>query len=138
MMQRALTADDVNMAGYVNLPGSTSTSESFRVALQFAKAPLDADERSNLRSTLFVICIHNYGGFNGFRMDSALFSAHPGEREDLLIEGAPMAVLGVEEIYVDNAWTNDPFWTSFNNKHLNVIYLFNAQDLNPVFIEKKE
>ena len=126
------------MAGYVNLPGSMSTSESFRVALQFAKAPLDANETSNLCSTLFVICIHNYNGFTGFRMDSALFTAHPGEREVLLMEGAPMAVLGVEEIYVDNSWTNDPFWDHFNQKHLNVIYLFNAVDPNPVEIKKKE
>ena len=93
---------------------------------------------SNLHSTIFVICIHNYHGFEGFRMDSALFTAHPGEREVLLMEGATMAVLGVEEIYVDNSWTNDPFWTPFNNKHLNVIYLFNARDQNPVEIKKKE
>ena len=93
---------------------------------------------SNLHSTIFVICIHNYGGFNGFRMDSALFTAHPGEREVLFMEGARMAVLGVEEIYIDNSWTNDPFWNHFNKKHLNVIYLFNAGDCNPHTIKEKK
>ena len=63
-------------------------------------------------------------------MDSALFTSHPEEREVLLIEGATMAVLGVEEMYIDNSWTNDRFWDDFNNKLINVIYLFNALDAN--------
>ena len=38
--KRNLTAEDRNVAGYIHLPGVTSTSESFKVALNFAKLPL--------------------------------------------------------------------------------------------------
>ena len=51
---------------------------------------------------LFVICIHNYNGFRGFRMNSSIFSAHPNEREILLMEGIEMCVVDIEEVFVDN------------------------------------
>ena len=101
--------EDVDCVGYVNLRGTTSTSESYRTALNFARPPKQPTKEFIMLSTLKVICIHNYGGFNGFRMNSALFSAHPGEREVLLMEGSPMVVLGMEEMYIDNLWTDDPF-----------------------------
>ena len=85
-----LTPEKKKLAGYINLPGATSTSVSFKVALEFA-LPFQNAKYHN--STLFVICCHNYFGFNGFRMDSALHSAHPYEQEVLLMEGVPMAVL---------------------------------------------
>ena len=49
---------DGNMAGYVHLPGVTSTSESFKVALDFARAPSNKSlDCANLHSVLFVICL---------------------------------------------------------------------------------
>ena len=39
--------------------------------------------------------------YNGFRMNSALYSAFPFEREILLMEGIAMTVLAVEEIKID-------------------------------------
>ena len=72
------------LAGYVHLPGATSTTVSFRVALQFAM-PTEKDK--GLVPTLFVIACHNYHLFTGFRMDSALHSAHPHEQEILFQEG---------------------------------------------------
>ena len=69
---------------FIKLQGSTSTSEDYRVALRFANT---TDPKKQL--VLFVFCIHNYrNGFNGFRLNSDSFSAHPGERELLLMEGA--------------------------------------------------
>ena len=69
---------DNNKPGYIHLPGATSTSESFKVALDFARAPTNqlADSLP-VHSVLFVICLHNFQLLSGFRMNSAMFSAHP-------------------------------------------------------------
>ena len=64
--------------------------------------------------------------FNGFRMNSALYSAHPQEKEVLLIEGAEMAVMGLEDFYIDNQMQTDTFWDDFNQKHITVVYLFHS------------
>ena len=62
----------IDSPGYIHLPGTTLTSESFKVALDFARAPANESADSlPLHSVLFVICLHNWGGFNGFRMNSA-------------------------------------------------------------------
>ena len=59
-------------------------------------------------------------------MNSAMFSAHPEEREILLMEGVPMAVMSVEEMYIDNSDSDDMFWHDFNKKFITVIYLFHT------------
>ena len=115
-----------NNPGWVHLPGVTSTSLSFKVALQFAKVahdPMSANSK-DLQSVLFAICLHNWSGYNGFRMDSALYGAHPDEKEILLMEGVPVYVLGVEEMEVDNSLSGDDFWSELNMKRVTVIYLF--------------
>ena len=62
----------IGKPGYIHLPGATSTSESFKVALDFARAPANESADSlPLHSVLFVICLHNWNGFAGFRMNSA-------------------------------------------------------------------
>ena len=125
--ERPLTAADANVADYVYLPGMTSTSESFKVAMDFAKLPAgQAADATDLHSVLFVICLHNYRGFKGFRMNSSMFSAHPEEREILLREGAHMAVMGVEDMYIDNSESGDVFWRDFDKKTITVIYLFHT------------
>lgn len=125
-----LTPEKKMLAGFVCLPGATSTSVSFKVALEFA---MPSQNTNHHVSTLFVICCHNYGlgltGFKGFRMDSALHSAHPYEQEVLLMEGVRMAVLAQDDIIIDNSMTSsDPFWISFKNKTISVIYLFHASE----------
>ena len=61
-----------DISGYIHLPGATSTLESFKVALDFARAPANESADSlPLHSVLFVICLHNFYGFTGFRMNSA-------------------------------------------------------------------
>ena len=71
-----LTPEKKLLAGFVHLPGAQSTSVSFKVALEFAFPTKDTQGHV---PTLFVICCHNFMGFSGFRMDSALHSAHPYE-----------------------------------------------------------
>ena len=51
---RPLDASDRSIASYVHLPTTTSCSESFKVALKFAKKPTGA--ANDLQSVLFVIC----------------------------------------------------------------------------------
>jgi len=74
-----LTPEMKRLAGFVCLPGAQSTSVSWKVALEFAMPSKDTQGHV---PTLFVICCQNYygtRGFKGFRMDSALHSAHPYE-----------------------------------------------------------
>ena len=114
--------------GRIYLPGVTSTSLSFKVALQFAKVAHESMSANSkdLQSVLFAICLHNWKGFHGFRMDSALYGAHPGEQELLLCEGVRVAVLGVEDMLIDNSLGADPFWDDFNHKTVTVVYLFHT------------
>ena len=114
--------------GWVHLPGVTSTSLSFKVALHFAKVGHESKsaKSQDLQSVLFAICLHNYYGYRGFRMDSALYGAHPNEKEILLMEGVRVAVLGVEEMEVDNSLSGDDFWAEFNMKRVTVVYLFHT------------
>lgn len=111
-----------NQPHFIHMQGTTSTSESFRIALDFAKTA-----NPNLQPALFVTVIHNYWGFRGFRMNSELYTAHPEEKEILLAEGAKVAVLGVDDVLIDNAWTGDPFWKDWNGKTISVVYLFHAR-----------
>ncbi len=112
------------MAHFILLQGTTSTSENYRIALNFAKS---TDPKKH--AVLFVICIHNYHGdipFTGFRMNSLQFSAHPDEKEVLLAEGTPVAVMGTDEVLIDNAKTGDSFWEGLNGKTLTIVYMFHA------------
>ena len=84
-------------------------------------------DSNDLHSVLFAFCLRNFLGFTGFRMDSALFGAHPDEKEILLMEGVPVAVLAVEEILIDNGLSGDEFWNDFNNKTVTVIYLYHPR-----------
>ena len=108
---------------YIKLQGSTSTSEDYRVALKFADT---TDPKKQL--VLFVICIHNYFSYPGLRMNSDTFSAHPEEREVLLMEGAPVIFMGSEEFFIDNSLTGQPFWDSLNGKKITVIYMFHSRN----------
>lgn len=54
---------------------------------------------------LFVICVHNYDSdrpFPGFMMNKSCYSAHPNEKEVILLEGIPFIIMGTDSIYVDN------------------------------------
>ena len=61
-------------------------------------------------------------------MNSFQFSAHPDEKEVLLQEGAAVAVMGADEVLIDNEATGEEFWDDFNEKTITVIYLFHAEN----------
>ena len=89
--KRKLNESDKNIAKFIRMQGSTSTSESYKVALNFAQS---ADSSKNM--VLFVFCLHNWFGMDGFRMNAPQFTAHPDEREILLMEGASVCVMEVD------------------------------------------
>jgi len=113
------------VAHFIKLQGTTSTSENFKIALDFAKT-----QDPTKQMVLFVICIHNYhgGGYTGFRMNTLEYSAHPDEKEVLMMEGTEVAVMGVEQLLIDNGQSADSFWNHFNGKTLTVVYMFHATD----------
>ena len=49
------------VAHFIKLQGTTSTSENFKIALDFAKT-----QDPTKQMVLFVICIHNYCDYTGF------------------------------------------------------------------------
>ena len=114
---------------YIYLPGVTSTFLSFRSALNSIKSAMKTSisKSLNLQSVVFAICLQNFDGFNGFRMNSAMYSAHPEEQETVLMEGLQVAVLGVEDMFIDNSLDADPFWDDFNHKTVSVVYLFHTE-----------
>jgi len=81
------------------MQGFTSTSESFRVALRFANMK---NKHTGRKMVLFVTLVKNYNVFNGFRLNDDKFSTHSHEREVLFTEGAPVYVIGTEEVYIEN------------------------------------
>lgn len=120
----------------------TSAYLNFRQALRLGR---NIDK--SMQQVLIVTCLHNYGPFAGFRLNTKNYSAHHIENEILLMEGAPMFVLGVEEVHLDHSKRHDVmmqsimteadrielenemcYWKDFDNKKLTIIYMFNATD----------
>lgn len=54
-------------AGYIRIPGNFTAFESFRVALNHCRFRKTIDKE--LRIYIFVICVHNFYAFRGFRMN---------------------------------------------------------------------
>ena len=59
-------------------------------------------------------------------MNSVEFSAHADEKEVLFAEGTAVAVMGVDEVLIDNGNTADPFWHQFNGKTITIVYFFQS------------
>lgn len=83
--------------GYVFMHGCTATSFSFKEGLNLCRTIED-----DTKLVLFVMLMHNYLPFNGFRPNKPQYSAHHVENSLVLMDGLPMFVLGVEELYVEN------------------------------------
>ena len=108
-------------AGHIKMQGNTSTSESFREALKFAKKKKIAEGKFMV---LFAMCCLNYTHYTGFRLNDKQFSAHPHEREVLFCEGTQVYVLDSEIIKIKNNNPNEQkFWEYYNDKEIIVIYL---------------
>lgn len=82
---------------------------------------------SELNIVVFAICLQNWKGFNGFVLDSAFYSAHPDEKQVVLMEGIRVFVVRVEDILIDNSLDADIFWKDLNHKTITVIYLFHNE-----------
>ena len=121
--KRKMTDADSCIANFVFMQGTTSVTESYRNALNFIKA---GDKKKPM--VLFVICIQNWSsyGFTGFRCNSLQFGAHPVEKEILLMEGTPMTVMGVKNVWIDNGKSDHLYWNELNGNNLTVVYLFNS------------
>ena len=59
-------------------------------------------------------------------MNMLEYSAHPYEKEVLMMEGTSVAVMGVEQLLIDNGLSADSFWTDFNGKTLTIVYMFHS------------
>ena len=96
--------DGVGTPLTVNMPGYTSCSESYRVALQFAlnqsTFQSGANEAQASIPVLFVIACQNYMNFNGIRLVSHANSAYPAEQELLLMEGCEVHVLQIQRDFL--------------------------------------
>ena len=108
-----------NVREDVNIPGSTSCSQSLKVALGFSgvKSP-----KADYTSVLFLFCIRNYYSPSGVRMNNEAYTSFPVEGETLFTEGMEVRVLGVEEhVVIDNKHAT---WQQFNQKPITIIYLY--------------
>ena len=125
---RKLTDKDKNIAAFMRMQGVTSTSESYKVALNQART-----EDNSMDLVLFVFCIQNYWQtFGGFRNNTQLHSAHHNEQEVLLMDGIPVTVISTEKMTVSNqSPEEDPyFWNYFNGKSITVFYLISAYTMH--------
>lgn len=68
--------------------------------------------------------MQNYRGFAGFRLNREEFSSHYYEKEVLLVEGMPVFVIGVEDIYLDLRKNNKTMWKEFNSQTITFIHLY--------------
>lgn len=50
--------------------------------------------------------MQNYHNFSGIRMNTLDYSAHPQEKEAILIEGVLMFIIGIEEKSVQGEYKN--------------------------------
>jgi len=75
-----------------------------------------------MRPVIFVICLQNYNGFKGFRLNKAKYSSHHHDEELLLLDGVTMFVVNVEELVFE---TEVESLLQFNNKTFTIVYLFN-------------
>lgn len=135
-----------NKPSFVQMQGTLTAYRSYQTAFR-----LGNNSNPNFNQVLFVICMHNYGPFAGFRLNNENYSAHPHEQQVVIMDGAPMFVVGTEEITIDwkmksdaaekqlkNRRRNEPkdiwmdqnvqFLTELVETDITVIYLFNASD----------
>lgn len=71
----------------------------------------DASSDIELKIVLFVICVQNYWEYQGVRLNTSQYSAHPQEGEFVIMEGCPMVVLGIDEIQCEGLY--EPNNTNF-------------------------
>ena len=63
-------------------------------ALNHINAPMQKHD-----SVLFVICVHNFRPYTGFRLNNELYSAHAQDGEIVFTQGLKVMVIGHEKVY---------------------------------------
>ena len=84
--------DDFKRRGdvfYLNLPSMISCSFNLKTALEFAFNEIKPDHCH----VLFVITLHNFKVYAGFRLNNPAYSSYPSESELLMMEGLEVYVL---------------------------------------------
>ena len=109
-----------NVGKMVCLPGTTSTSSSLGIALEFSKCFI-----ADIHHKGIVFFLSNYGGFRGFRLNQPEYSAFPHEEEFLLMEGIGVMVVAVDENMVMDCKTVDAVRNMYHGQTINVVYLYN-------------
>ena len=95
----------------IYLPENISFTKNYDNALHFAQTQIQMEDRVPV---MFFVCVRNWSGFNGFRLNRAQYSAHYHEDEVLLFEGFKVYVLSIEEVFCSQL-----------NRNITVIRLYN-------------
>ena len=104
------------------MQGTTAATLNPRVALDFANCN-QKQVALGLRPVVFVLCMQNYYGFKGVRVNLTRYSSHHFEEEVLLMDGIKMFVVSVEEVTFQSEIDS---MQKYNDKRLTLIYLFNS------------
>ena len=65
--------------------------------MQTALAQLDPEQPEGLKPVLFTLCLTNWNGFDGFRINRPYYSSTPSRDEFILSEGFRFHVLKIDE-----------------------------------------
>ena len=103
---------------WVYLPGSNSCSRNLTTALKFAFK----DQAQDKKPVLFLFLKWNYEGKRSMMMNGEAYSSYPEEGEMLLVEGAPVWILGFDEDVVFN--NKHKSFEHYYQKKLMVFYLY--------------
>lgn len=99
---KSLDSKGVRQYQFARMNGYTSTTKCLLTGIDFSFGLHDPDKQKNLYPVLFVISVRNYDSFSGFRLDLDCYSAHPEEKEYLLMEGVKLWVLDVDDYTIKN------------------------------------
>ena len=91
------------------MQGPTVAFENVNAALKYNDSPENGE-----KTILFVMCMHNYFHFNGFRLGHPKYSAHHEEGMTVLMEGSEFDLIDIEE---HKKWGEDP---------ITIVYLLNT------------
>jgi len=119
---QVLDSNKKKVPGVVKLQGYTSPTFNPRIALDYASCN-SKQLALGLKPVVFVICLQNYYGYKGFRLNLTRYSSHHFEEEVLLLEGIKMFVVHVEAVPFQSEIDS---LKKYNNNTITLVYLFNC------------
>lgn len=81
---------------YICLPAYACMYPSLQTALQ----QLDPQQPEDLQPVLFTVCLCNWNGFDGFRLNRDFYSSVPERQEYILSEGFRLHVVKIDQVEV--------------------------------------